>query len=286
MTVERQPVTKVYSPSELGFQRLLIRDLKDQSRPGEGLKRFGLNAAIFTGSTAVDLAESHAVDKFIRNRFNKIKTQHEDVKDLDSMRDLPEKTQDQAWYKTMEDKLQKQHEGAAVIVQLEDVKKHVKEAAENEQGKKWAAEFLEEWWTDSLQGGIANAWVRLMTGMEDAHYVSPTSEVITDGFVTWSQVFNKNAVYPKRFREGGKVDEPRRGWKGIKLAYEAADFVNPVNVEAAFRMIEEIPVVGDGVAWLRKKSDHYLETKVGSIAKSAAFKGVLGFHIGKNIKPL
>lgn len=289
MTAERQPMPNMHTPSEQGFQRLLLREYKDQSQPGDGLKRFGVNLALFTGSTAVDLLESHAVDKFIRHnkKLDAKLSAHEALKD-ENVKDLntvPEEVKNSEWYATMLAKATKQLAKDETL-DLDNVKDEVHKMAKKELGIKRGLEFMEEWGTDSLYAGMANAWVRLMTGVEGAKYVSETSAFIADWFIVWSQVQNDNAVYPKKYRFEGKKTVPQRGWKGIKLAYEAADFVNPVNVEAAFRMIEEIPVFGDGILWLHRKADQFLETPFMQKANTLASKGALGLHIGKNVETL
>lgn len=275
MSAESAP-NKQFTASEQQFQRLLLREQRSQSQPGDSWKRLSLNTSILLGATAVDLAESHLVDKFIRNPMKenvtvaKAASKEAETKfDVDAFK---------AAHKEIGDE---QMEGA-----ITKAKEALWKPAQNMQGKKYALEFVEEWASDNAYASLANAWVRLMTGKENAHYVTETSAVLADLFIIWSQVFNDNAVYPKRFRKAGSVEEPQRGWRGIKKAYEAADFVSSVNVEAALRILEEVPVVGDGFAWLHHKSDQLIESTIGRWANTAFAKGILGFHIGRNVKPL
>jgi len=231
-----------YTESQRAFQRLLLRNKRGESLPGDGMKRFGINASIFTGATLVDLAESHLVDAVIREPMD------------------------------------------AAIERITAKGKSFENAAKTAQGNKLALEFIEEWGSDSAYAALANAWLRMMTGVNGAHYVTETSAFIADWGNVISQVFFADRLYGKTITNGKHVHPKKIG--GIKLAYTSADFFNPVNVEAAFRMAEELPVVGGGIAWLHEKTDHALESTIGRLGNTTAAKGILGFHIGKNIKPL
>lgn len=275
MSVETQPTVKTYSPSEQGFQRLLLRENRDQSRSGEGWRRFGLNLTICAVATAADLGESHLVDRFIRNPLEeKMNGLLKDAKGLTL----------QKFKEAHKDKKEDFPTSQAWTEGLKNEKAAIHDKAQNTQGKKFAAEFVEEWGSDHAYAWIANNWVRLMTGVDGAKYVSETSAFIADWANTISQVFGKNKLYPQRNVDaGGKA---KTGLFGIKLAYETADMINPVNVEAAFRVIEEIPVVGSGVVWLHEKSDKLIESTIGQLGNTAAAKAVLGYHIGHNLKKL
>lgn len=240
MSVEVTP-SKIFSASERGFQRLLLRDHKNESQPGDGMKRVGFNVSVLVGATAADLAESHLVDAVWRNPMDRM---------------------------------------------MEHAREHIsQDAAKTRQGVKFAGEFIEEWASDSAYTAVANAWLRMMTGVKGAKYVSETSAFIADWGNVISQVFLSDRLYGKTRSVGGKV-VPQRGLFGVKLAYPSMDFINPVNVEAAFRLVEELPVVGKGVAWLHERTDHLLESTLARLGNAAAAKGILGFHIGRNVKPL
>lgn len=241
MTKESQP-TRAYTPAEQGFQRLLIREQKQESQPGDGLKRLGINTTMLVGSTALDLAESHLVDAVIRNPM------HEKI-----------------------------HEIKAKGPQFA-------EQAKTAQGVQFAAEFIEEWASDSIYANIANAWVRMMTGKEDAKYVSETAAFIAEWGNVVSQVFLADRLYGKtKVHHGHTVPQT---YGKVKLAYASADFLNPVNVEAAIRVMEDVPVIGKAVSFLHDKTDHLLETAALRLGSSIAGKGILGFHIGKNVKAI
>ncbi len=158
------------------------------------------------------------------------------------------------------------------------------ESAKTAQGSLFALEFVEEWASDTIYANIANAWVRMMTGMDDAKYVSETSAFLAEWGNVISQVFLADKLYGKTKMSHGHVVPQTYG--KVKLAYASADFFNPVNVEAAFRIVEEMPIVGKGVSWLHEKSDHLLETASSKLGQSIFGKAVTGFHIGRNIKPL
>ncbi len=281
MNVEAQP-QRAYSPSEQGFQRLLLREHKNESKPGEGFKRAGLNLSILVGSTVADLAESHLADKIWRVPQEKKAEKAAEVyhahlhmgDDLEAFRATRENL--------------KEAEEGVLKTAFATTEKKLKDNATTKKGVHLAGEFIEEWASDSLYAGVANTWVRLMTGIDGAKYVTETSAFISDWANVISQVFGGDKLFGRttmRTTMKGMKVVPER-WKGIKLAYQSMDFVNPVNVEAAFRVIEEVPVVGDGVAWLHEKADKMLENKLVQVGNTAASKGILGFHIGKNVKPL
>jgi|GEM_PF-741229 len=158
------------------------------------------------------------------------------------------------------------------------------ESARKVQGVHFAGEFIEEWASDTVYKNVANKWAAMMTGDPKVKYVSETSEFMSDWMNVVSQVWLSDKFYPTKFV--GHDGKPMTGLFGIKKAYQTMDFMNPVNVEAALRLMEELPVLGRGVTWLHKKTDHMLETSKARLASSFAAKGVLGYHIGRNVKPL
>ncbi|MCL4200276.1 hypothetical protein KJZ67_02965 [Patescibacteria group bacterium] len=267
MNAEAKP-QRAYSASEQGFQRLLLREQKNQSQPGDGLKRTGLNLSILVGSTVADLGESHLVDKLLRKPMeHAVEAAHEKAvsfsKDVFAQKHTDPETLDAAF--------------ASAREKLVD-------AAKTKQGTQLAAEFVEEWASDSIYAGMANSWVRLMTGVDEAKYVSETSAFISEWANKISQVFGNDRLFGRTRIQGTKLVPDR--WHGIKLAYQSMDFINSVNVEAALRVIEEIPVVGDGVAWIHEKTDKMLEGTLAKIGNTTAATGILGYHIGRNVKPL
>ncbi len=259
--------TKQFSPAEQGFQRLLIREQKDQSRPGDGLKRAGLNLSILVGATVADLGESHLVDKFLRKPLEA------------SVGAAREKAQG-----FTKEAFAEKYVGESLDEAFAEARKKLVDAAATKQGTHLAAEFVEEWASDSVYAGLANSWVRLMTGVDEAKYVSETSAFISEWANKISQVFGNDRLFGRTTMQGTKLVPDR--WHGIKLAYQSMDFINSVNVEAAFRVLEEIPVVGDGVAWVHEKTDKMLGGTLARITNTAAATGILGYHIGKNVKPL
>lgn len=158
------------------------------------------------------------------------------------------------------------------------------EAAKITQGMQFGAEFVEEWASDSIYAGVANAWVRMMTGVDDAKYVSETSAFLAEWGNVISQVFLQDRLYGKT-KVVHNHTVPQTYGK-MKLAYASADFFNPVNVEAAFRIVEEMPIIGNAVSWLHEKTDHLLETASSKLGQSIFGKAVTGYHIGKNIKAI
>lgn len=276
MSVESNPA-KTYSTSEQANQRLLLREHRAERQPGDGWRSALYHIGVGGVATVTDLAESHLVDKLIRDHFReKVTTATEtSQKAVDAF--------DEAAFKAAHAAITDEKKMADAIKSAKDT---LFNPARIVQGKKFGLEFVEEGITDTVYGMMANAWVRKMTGKDDAKYVSETASFIGEWFVKWSQVFNGNAIYPKKYRDSEKPKEAQRGWFKIKKAYEAADFVNPVNVEAAFRLIEEVPVVGDGVAWLHEKSDKILSTAAARFANMTAGWGILGYHIGRNVQSL
>lgn len=278
---------KQFSEAQLGFQRLLLPEKKSDSQPGEGLKRLGLNASIFVGATVADLAESHLVDAIVRKApvFNRMQVEYGDVKGLADMDGLNEKQKTSQWMAELNN-IRARAKNEADI-NIDDVKKHLRDAAQHEMGIKNGVEFMEEWGSDAFMSSLANGWVRLMTGVDGVKYVSETAAVIADWINIASQVFYGDKYFPRFDRTvanmNTKDEKPKRGLFGVKLSYKTMDFINPVNVEAALRVVEDVPVVGNGVAWLHEKTDHLLESTVGGKATGLAGKWILGFHIGKNV---
>lgn len=266
MNAETQ-ANRRYSASEQGFQRLLIREQKDQSQPGDGLKRTGLNLSILVGSTVADLGESHLIDKFLR-------------KPLEASVELAREKAQGFTKKVFAEK----YAGESLNEAYKEARKKLFDAASRKQGMHLAAEFVEEWASDSIYAGMANSWVRLMTGVDEAKYVSETSAFISEWANKISQVFGGDKLFNLTTFKRTKIVPDR--WHGIKLAYQSMDFINSVNVEAALRVVEEIPVVGDGVAWIHEKTDKMLGGTLARITNTAAATGILGYHIGKNVKPL
>lgn len=267
MHTETQP-NRQYSASEQGFQRLLIKEHKDQSQPGDALRRAGLNLSILVGATAVDLGESHLVDKLLRKPMERVAEAAR--KEAISF--------DKATF------AQTHTDAATLDAAFEAARKKLADAAKTKQGTHLAAEFVEEWASDSVYASMANSWVRLMTGVDEAKYVSETSAFVAEWANKISQVFGNDRLYGRTMKQGDKIIPAR--WKGIKLAYQSMDFINSVNVEAALRFVEEIPVVGNGVAWVHEKTDKMLNGKLARIGNTIAGTGILGWHIGKNVQPL
>lgn len=158
------------------------------------------------------------------------------------------------------------------------------ESARRTQGVYLAGEFIEEWASDTFYKNAANQWATKMTGDPSVKYVSETAEFMSDWMNVVSQVWLSDKFYPTKFV--GKDGKPMTGLFGIKKAYQTMDFINPVNVEAALRLMEEIPVLGGGIEWLHRKADHMLEQSKTRLLSTIAAKGVLGYHIGRNVKPL
>lgn len=229
-----------YTESQLGFQRLLLREKRSEALPGDVWKRLRLAVEVGGAATMADLAESHLIDVLWRNPMDRM---------------------------------------------VEHARDHIsQDAAKTRQGVKFAGEFIEEWASDSAYTAVANAWLRMMTGIKEVKYVTETSAFIADWVNVISQVWLQDKLYPTKFV--GDNGKPMRGWLGIKKAYQTMDFVNPVNVEAALRALEEAPVVGTAITWLHEKTDSMLESKTARFGNAAVAKGILGFHIGRNVKPL
>lgn len=277
-----------YTQDQLRYQRMLLPEMKGERLPGERLKSTVTHLEVLGVSTVADLAESHLVDWLVRGNklFNQKTDAYLDAK-MPEVTEFPDTVTNAPWFKKIGD-AQPSVTGGLSFEAMRDA---IKDPAQFEYGIKNAVEFMEESGTDSIMAGLANAWVRHMTGVEGAKYVSETSAFIADWFIVWAQVFNHNVLIPKQLthpemKAGEKIQKANRGKFNIKLAYEAADFVNPVNIEAALRLTEEMPVVGDGVAWIHRNVDHFLETKFMSKLNWLASKAFLGYHIGKNVKDL
>lgn len=129
---------------------------------------------------------------------------------------------------------------------------------EKNPGVEGAAEFIEEWGSDSLISAGTNKLVGALTGEKHAEYVSPFSEAAGEWTNTVLQVFKGD---PK--------------WRGITVK----NLVSGVNVEAALRMISEVPLIGGAVSWTHEQLDTLMEQKAVKTLNTAAAKGILGYHI-------
>lgn len=138
--------------SQQQFKRLLLKEYRPLSREGDGLKRFGLNAGIFTVSTGIDIAEGKLAEKAIEWVFEGSKV---DVIEA------------------------KKESGSHAL-------------ADKNPRIKGAVEFIEEWGSDGLINSGANALVRAITGEKHAEYASPFSEAVGEWTTTILQVFKGN----------------------------------------------------------------------------------------------
>ena len=127
-----------------------------------------------------------------------------------------------------------------------------------------ALDFVAEWGTDLGITTLGNAVVSTLTG-SDEKYVSETSAFVADWANTIVQVFYENPTVFKLPRIGTEV--------------KSRDLVDPVNLEAAFRILSELPG-GGAVEWLLDKTNHALEhSSFVKFTNNAAAKGILGYHI-------
>lgn len=244
MNAEAQP-QRAYSEAEMGFQRIVNEGPHSakagvESRPGDFGKRIFFNSTMLVGGMGVDLAESAvskwAIDKVFDGKINRFEGA---VSTLKTASPQPEN--------------------------YEELLKKAKDAMREQHALKDATKFVEEWGSDAVYVGLSNSLVRVLTGVPDATYVKGTAEVVSDWANVVMQVFY------------GDKKVPLLKWKGRTiLATEMQNFVNPTDVEAAFRLLAEIP----GVGWLKNKLDHTVEhSKVVRYANVAASKGILGYHI-------
>lgn len=251
-----------YTESQKANQRLLLHEHRGESQPGEGLKRVGVNAAIFTGSTLADLVEGNIVTNLFREKLKK------------RVEDKAE-----AYYA---------HIGNNTLPHdqtFEEISKKLERSAKIQKGIESGFDLAEEWASDNLYGTLANAWVQAATGVKGAKYVSETSAFVSDWGNMVSQVFLEDFLIGKTL-PGNKKEAANLfhiGKWNVKAAYKTYDYINPVNVEALLRMVEEVPVVGDGVHWLHEQSNTVLESKPMKWVNSVANKFLLGIHIGKNM---
>mgnify|MGYP001566158706 FL=1 len=242
MNVESQP-QRAYSSSEQGFQRIVNEGPHapkngGETQSGDFAKRMIFNTSMLVGGLGIDLAES-AVAKWAINKVFDPR--------IDGIK--------------------------GEISQLAEVKlwgyeagiANAKDRIRTQHAIKDGVKFVEEWGSDSAYIGITNALTRMLTGVPEATYVKGTAEVVSDWANALIQVFGDDK----------KITLLK--YKGMPIfATEMQNFVNPTDVEAAFRLLAEIP----GVGWVKNKLDHTVEhSKVVKYANIAASKGLLGFHI-------
>lgn len=242
MNAETQP-QRTYSEAEMGFQRIVNEGPHSakagaESKPGDFSKRIMLNTTMLVGGLGIDLAES-AVAKWAIDKVFDPRIEGLGAK--------------------VEDLTVKQPEGYVELTQK------AKDDIRITHSIKDGVKFVEEWGSDSAYAGMANSLIRTLTGVPEATYVKETAALTADWANAIIQVFY------------GDRKIPLFKWKGNTiLATEMQNFVNPVDVEAAFRLLAEIP----GVGWIKNKTDYTLEqSKVLRYTNIAASKGLLGFHI-------
>lgn len=247
MSAEARPQVKQYTPEQMGFQRLLIKDSGIPAQPGDGLKKFGLNLSVFAASTAIDVAEGKLAESLISRLFD----------------DAPVASADQGNVKVEKKEVVKKVGSKSAPVNTEPEKvsrlKAWGEKIKEKRGPiKFGVEFVEEWVSDDLMKEGANAMVRGLTGMREAEYVSEASAVIADWTSMVVQVFT-----------------PDSGIKGVKIK----NMVSPVNVEAAFRTLAEVPLAGPVVSLAHEQLDKLFAAKAVQKVSTGAAKFLLGYHI-------
>jgi hypothetical protein len=271
--------TRDFTPKQLEAQRIYLREARGESQPGDGLKRLGTHTVMLGVATVGDLVESHLAD-VVRQPMKK--REHEAKKEY---YDHFDKTAFDSATRIVEANEGNISDAKAYV----DLINGLSRDAKVKTGQHDAVEFAEEWLSDGVYASLANAWVRHATGMDDAKYVSETAAFIADWSNTLYQVFGGDKFLPERFvypKGDPKAGEPMRTKLGIKKAYQTMDFINSVNVEAAIRVVEEVPVVGDGVSWLHEKFDKLIESTIGQKANTLVAKGMLGYHVGRNARGL
>lgn len=242
MNAEAKP-QRAYSASEQGFQRIMNEGphapkFGGEYKSGDFAKRIFFNTSMLVGGLGVDLAESAVAKWAINKVFDpRIDGLKGEISRLD----------------------QAQPDGY-----LEKIAQ-AKDGIRTQHAIKDGVKFIEEWGSDSAYVGMTNALARTLTGVPEATYVKGTAEVVSDWTNAIMQVF------------GGDKKITLLKYKGFPvLSTEMQNFVNPTDVEAAFRLLAEIP----GVGWVKNKLDHTVEhSKVVKYANIAASKGLLGYHI-------
>lgn len=244
MNIESQP-QRAYSTSEQGFQRLVNEGPHSpkaggESKSGDFGKRLFFNTTMLVGGLGVDLAESAvakwAIDKLFDGKIGRLEGAVGTISSAEPK-----------------------------LANHEDLLKKAREAVREQHALKDGVKFIEEWGSDAVYVGLSNSLVRVLTGVPDATYIKGTAEVVSD----WANVVMQVFYGDKRV--------PLLKWKGKTIfSTEMQNFVNPTDVEAAFRLLAEIP----GVGWLKNNLDHTVEhSKVLRYANLAASKGIMGYHI-------
>ncbi len=157
-----------------------------------------------------------------------------------------------------------------------------------------AFKFVEEYVSDSAYSAIMNAWLRKMTGVEDAKYASEASTFVSEWTNAIAQVWLKSRVFG--FVEKDLISKkPITNAKGemspitklngwVILAHPMENFINPVTLEASVRILQQAPIVGGVVTWGKEKLNHALEHSASlKYGNAIAAKAVTGYHIMKNI---
>lgn len=133
-----------------------------------------------------------------------------------------------------------------------------------------AVEFIEEWGSDKAIESIGNAVVQTLTGTEE-EYVRPVSAFLSDWSNTIVQVFYPNKML---FMVGDKK---------TGFAVKTKDVINPVLVEAAFRVLSELPGGASLDRVLNTVSEKLANSTALRYASGVASQGILGYHIQKTI---
>jgi hypothetical protein len=142
-----------------------------------------------------------------------------------------------------------------------ELKKQLKET----QARQMGVLFVEDSMSDFAYAAGMNALLRSMTGLEHTEYVSESAAFASE----WTNVIS--LVFGNRPAD-------------LKVWQKSENFINPVNVEAGLRVIEDIPVVGDAVAWAHEKLEHALHKSAAlKMVNKVAATFVTGYHIRKNM---
>jgi len=252
------------------YKRLLMPDSGIAPQKYDTARRLSANTVIFTLATATDMAESHLVDWLIRKPLQ----QHIETADS-KVHTFPQDYAEQKGVTSNElfddETFLKQHEV-------------VRKAAVRAEGVEKAADFIEEWASDKIYANVMNAWLRSATGDPNAAYVSEAADFISEWANKILQVFAGNPIIGlseknPNLKAHSEIIAKRNAW-GIKLGYEAADLINSVNVEAAMRILEEVPIVRIGIHKMREGIEHAMENRIIRTLHTIADLGVMGYFFG------
>jgi len=232
------------------FARTVL-DIEHLGKPEDRGSRMLKNGAMFAISTAADLVESKV--------FRTAKTLVFEGKTKRLEREL-------------EEAFSRKDDAEQIQAVRDALRKH--KAVES------GVDFAEEVLSDELlinHGG--NKLLNRVAGEGGkATYAQATAEIVSDYANTLIQVFANDRWIGWLDKDG----KPKQ-FMGMYMAEKSMNFINPINVEAALRILSDIPKIGMPIAAAKNTVDAFFKNdKTFYWVNKGIAKFLLGFHVSNS----